>query len=88
MPCSLWHRLVMIDWLVIAPAAVILLGYSRQALIKSYGWGVLARYQPSELRSLLSRRERGMWWCGAGLLLLFFAIMLLLLAFPCRVAQG
>jgi small-conductance mechanosensitive channel len=72
-------------WLVIAPASALLIGYVQQSLINSYGWGVFYRYRDRDIYgSLLSRRERRMFWSGVVLLLVFVVIIFSVIAYPCN----
>ena len=58
-------------------------GYVQQSLINSYGWGVFYRYRDRDVYgSLLSRRERRMFWSGVVLLLVFLVIIFSVIAYP------
>jgi len=79
--CDLLKYAFVAAWVVIAPAGAILAGYAQQSLIDSYGWGVFYRYRYRDLYgSLLSRRERRMFWSGVFLIIVFVVINVVTIA--------
>jgi len=81
MSCGFLKYAFLAAWLIIMPTGVLLIGYAQQSLLDSYGWGVFSRYRDRDLcGSLLSRRERRMFWSGVALMIVWLAITVVTVA--------